>query len=161
MDKESLFKILKNKNNQRIFLIVIIGLMFISFFGEGQNPKQKSAEVDPVANEELRLGKILSDIDNVGDVSVMITYYGTSEKNIAYEKRKNISSLGESESYDEKAVLTDGEPLIASESYPRVKGVIVTADGADIAGVRENLINAVSAAMGVEKHKICIYKKRR
>lgn len=161
MDKESLFKLLKNKNNQWIFLIVIIGLIFISFFGEGQNPKQAAPKNDTVRSEEEKLSKILSDIDLVGDVSVMITYYGTNEKNIAYEKRKNFSSLGENESYDEKAVLSDGEPLIASESYPKVKGVIVTADGADIAGVKENLINAVSAAMGVEKHKICIYKKRR
>ena len=161
MDKKSLLEILKNKNNQRIFLIVIIGLVFVSFFGNGQSKETPSPPDNIQKNEEERLCKILSDIDMVGDVSVMITYYGTNEKNIAYEKRKNISSLGDSESYDEKAVLTDGEPLIVNESYPKVKGVIVTADGADLAGVRENLINAVSAAMGVEKHKICIYKKRR
>ena len=161
MDKKSLLEILKNKNNQRIFLIVIIGLVFVSFFGDGQSKEAPSPPDNIQKTEEERLCKILSDIDMVGDVSVMITYYGTNEKNIAYEKRKNISSLGDSESYDEKAVLTDGEPLIINESYPRVKGVIVTADGADLAGVRENLINAVSAAMGVEKHKICIYKKRR
>lgn len=161
MDKNSLAKILKNKNNQRLILIVIIGLFFISFFGEGQNVKTQLKEEPKGQSEEERMEEILSDIDLAGEVSVMITYYGTNEKNIAYETSKNISSLGESESYDEKAVMTDGEPLVINESYPKVKGVIVTADGADNPKVRENLINAVSAALDVSKHKICIYKKRR
>lgn len=161
MDKNSLAKILKNKNNQRLILIVIIGLFFISFFCEGQNVKKEEPKEPKGQSEEERMEEILSDIDLAGEVSVMITYYGTNEKNIAYETSKNISSKRESESYDEKAVMTDGEPLVINESYPKVKGVIVTADGADNPRVRENLINAVSAALDVSKHKICIYKKRR
>lgn len=159
MDKNLLLKILKNKNNQRLILIVIIGLIFISFFGEGQKVREEVQNEITIKTEEERLTEILSDIDMAGEVSVMITYYGTNEKNIAYETKKNISSVSESESYDEKAVMTDGTPMVINEIYPRVKGVIVTASGANIASVRENLINAVSAALDVEKHKICIYKK--
>ena len=152
MNKEEALKFLRNKNNLVIIGIMILGIIFMTSFSETDSVKKTDDKAD---FQEERLESILSDIDGAGSVSVMITYENTGEKNIAYEKRQNDTS------YDEKAVLTDGEPLIASESYPRVKGVIVTADGADIAGVRENLINAVSAAMGVEKHKICIYKKRR
>ena len=159
MDKNLLLKKLKNKNNQRLILIVIIGLIFISFFGEGQKVREEVQNENTVKTEEERLTQILEDIDMAGEVSVMITYYGTNEKNIAYETRKNISSLGESESYDEKAVMTDGSPMVINEVYPRVKGVIVTAEGADNAAVRENLINAVSSELDVEKHRVCIYKK--
>ncbi|MBR5270855.1 MAG: hypothetical protein IKV64_01595, partial [Clostridia bacterium] len=104
--------------------------------------------------------KILEDIDGAGDVSVMITYLGTSRKNIAYEKRKSTTSVGTgNESYDEKAVMDDGTPMIIDEVYPKVKGVIVTADGADSIAIQEKLTRAVMAALDVEAHKICIYKK--
>ena len=46
-----------------------------------------TATVTSVEDEEERLANILSQIDGVGDVSVMITYYSSSEKNIAYETR--------------------------------------------------------------------------
>lgn len=160
MDKNSITKILKNKNNQLFILIIIIGLIFVSVLGSSseKTPSEHSEEI--TISEEERLREILSDIDGAGDVSVMITYYGTNEKNIAYEKRKNMSSFGGSnESYDEKAVMADGEPMIINETYPEVKGVVVTAEGAQNPAVREALINAVRAALDVGAHKICIYKK--
>lgn len=160
MDINLLMKKVKNKNNQRIFLIIIIGLIFISFFGGKGSQEKNTNDIQASKSEEERLQMILEDIENAGEVSVMITYYGTNEKNIAYEKKKNTSAIGGgNESYDEKAVMTDGEPMVINEIYPKVKGVIVTAQGADSAAVREALINAVSAALDVEKHKICIYKK--
>ena len=57
----------------------------------------------------------------------MITYYSSSEKNIAYETK--VSSREKEESEDKKAVMTDGEPMVVKEVYPKVRGVIVTADG--------------------------------
>lgn len=159
MDKNFIVEFLKNKNNQRIILIIIIGLVFALFLG-GESKDKTPARIEKPSEEE-RLEKILSDIEGCGDVSVMITYYGTDEKNIAYEKSQNTASGGGGESYDEKAVITDDGPLVINESFARVRGVIATADGADSAKVQENLINAVSAALDVPKHKICVYKKRR
>ena len=55
--------------------------------------KNKKADVQPTAavtsveDEEKRLANILSQIDGAGEVSVMITYYSSSEKNIAYETK--------------------------------------------------------------------------
>ena len=160
MEKNILKKITQNKNNRVLILIVIIGLIFISLFGT--QTKDKNDTINPVSliNDEERLEKILEDIDGAGDVSVMITYQGTSRKNIAYEKRKSTTSVGTgNESYDEKAVMDDGTPMIIDEVYPKVKGVIVTADGADSIAIQEKLTRAVMAALDVEAHKICIYKK--
>ena len=79
----------------------------------GQNKKadvQPTAAVTSVEDEEERLANILSQIDGAGEVSVMITYYSSSEKNIAYETK--VSSREKEESEDKKAVMTDGEPMV-------------------------------------------------
>ena len=86
----------------------------------------------------------------------MITYYSSSEKNIAYETK--VSSREKEESEDKKAVMTDGEPMVVKEVYPKVRGVIVTATGAEIVQ-SEVLFRAVTASLDVPAHRICIFKK--
>lgn len=124
------------------------------------NKRTPSVNVTEVssADEEKRLSDILSQIDGAGDVSVMITYYSSSEKNIAYET-KTSSRENQSESEDKKAVMTDGSPMVVKEVYPQVKGVIVTAQGAGNAGVRNAISEAVAASLDVPAHRICIFKK--
>ena len=96
-------------------------------------------------------------IDGAGEVSVMITYYSSSEKNIAYETK--VSSREKEESEDKKAVMTDGEPMVVKEVYPKVRGVIVTADGGGNSAVRSAISEAVTASLDVPAHRICIFKK--
>ncbi len=161
MNKEEIIKIFKNKNNRLICLILIIGVVLMVAAG-GHSGKEKTvstAKEITVADEEKRLADILSQIDGAGKVSVMITYYSSSEKDIAYEtktaSREDKSELSE----DKKAVMSDGEPMVVKEVYPRVKGVIVTAQGAGNAAVRSAISEAVSASLDVPVHRICIFKK--
>lgn len=155
MNKEEALSFLKNKNNLMIIGVIILGIIFMTAFSDsGGDKKEADIKAVNVDVQEERLREILSDIDGAGDVSVMITYEGTSEKNIAYEKRRSDSA------YDEKAVMAGGEPMVVNESYPTVKGVIVTAGGADDIKVKRALVEAVSAVLEVEPHRICIYKKR-
>ena len=160
MSKEDLVKLVKNKNNLILIVIIIIGIAFMMFTG-GDREKRTTRTEEKTATEEERLAAILSDIKGAGEVSVMVTYYGTAEKDIAYETKT--SSVGREsqseESEDKKAVMTDGEPMIVREVYPEVKGVIVTAEGADSAYVRQAISEAVSAALNVPAHRVCIYKK--
>lgn len=160
MDKEQIIKILKNKNNRLICLILIIGVVLMVVAGGNKKETASATEKTTVnvIDEEKRLERILSQIDGAGEVSVMITYYSSSEKSIAYET-KTASREDKSESEDKKAVMTDGEPMVVKEVYPQVKGVIVTADGAGIAAVRTAISEAVSASLDVPVHKICIFKK--
>ena len=118
---------------------------------------QPTAAVTSVEDEEERLANILSQIDGAGEVSVMITYYSSSEKNIAYETK--VSSREKEESEDKKAVMTDGEPMVVKEVYPKVRGVIVTADGGGNSAVRSAISEAVTASLDVPAHRICIFKK--
>ena len=152
MNKEDLLKIFKNKNNRLICLILIIGVVLMAVASVDKNKKadvQPTAAVTSVEDEEKRLANILSQIDGVGEVSVMITYYSSSEKNIAYETK--VSSREKEESEDKKAVM--------KEVYPKVRGVIVTADGGGNSAVRSAISEAVTASLDVPAHRICIFKK--
>lgn len=161
MNKEEFIKIFKNKNNRLICLILIIGVVLMVAAGGHSRGKETVTAANEItaADEEKRLADILSQIDGAGEVSVMITYYSSAEKNIAYETKTASREDKSERSEDKKAVMTDGEPMVVKEVYPRVKGVIVTAQGAGNTAVRSAISEAVSASLDVPVHRICIYKK--
>lgn len=160
MNKDILGKILKNKNNRIICIILIIGVVLM-LISSGGRKKENIGETTAVYDEETRLEEILSDIDGAGKVSVMITYYSTAEKDIAYETKTNSVGLDSrsEESEDRKAVMTDGSPMVLKEVYPKAKGVIVAADGGSDASVRQAISEAVTAVMDVPAHRVKIYKR--
>lgn len=160
MNRKEAEKFLKNRNNRRLLIIIITGIALMIFCDTGKKTDDKvpPSEIVHVEKEEARLEKILEKIEGVGEVSVMISYEETAKKNIAYEKNTSASN-GEIHSYDEKAVMSDGEPLVINERYPAVKGVVITAEGADNPKVRRELTDAVSAVLGVGVHRVCVFKK--
>ena len=162
MKSSELTKLLKNRHIQLLCVIFIIGVVLMISFGNNTGDKKNNTPtIQENANDEERLSKILSQIDGAGEVSVMITYYGTAEKDIAYETKTN--SVGrdkeKEESEDKRAVMTGSEPMVIKETYPEVKGVIIAAEGADKAYVRQAISGAVAAVLDVPAHRICIYKK--
>ena len=152
---------LKIRNTKYIYIILIIGavIMLLSSMPDFEAPKKEEKTI----SEEERLENILSDIEGVGDVSVMVTYYASSEKVLAYEKktdRKGETTNGfGGEISDEKAVMADGEPVVLSEVFPSIRGVVVIAEGAGKATVNQAITEAVSTALGIAVHKICVLPK--
>lgn len=130
---------------------------------EKQQPASQTAP-QQTATEEQRLAAIISDIRGAGAVSVMITYEGTSEKDLAYETKSDRTTKQEggvlTENINKQAVMTSGEPTVIKETYPQVKGVVVTAEGAADAAVKNNIREAVQSALGVPSHKICVFEKK-
>ena len=152
-------KFLTNKNNLPLVIILIIGIVFMTVLSD--KPQQKSSSVnDNVQLQEEKLESILSEISGAGKVEVMITYYGSSEKDIAYETKTSTSGSDKnsSGSEDKKAVISGGEPVVVQEKYPRVKGVIVVAQGADSIEVKRALTDAVTAATWAGACNVCVYK---
>jgi stage III sporulation protein AG len=49
--------------------------------------------------------------------------------------------------------------MVVKEVYPKVRGVIVTADGGGNSAVRSAISEAVTASLDVPAHRICIFKK--
>lgn len=149
----------KFRNTKFIYVILIIGamIMLLASLPEKTAPVPQKEEQ---FSEEEKLCGVLSKIEGAGKVSVMITYYTSSEKDIAYEKKsdKKAGTQGSfgGESLDERAVMSNSEPVVLREIYPSVKGVVVIAEGADSPVVKQALCDAVATSMGVAVHKICI-----
>ena len=167
MDKVNFKEFIRNKHNIILYIILIIGaaVMLCGNITGGKNDKkdvQTSSEVMYKTDEE-RLCEILGDINGVGEVSVMITYYESPQKDLAYETKEseNVreSSGGHEKTVDKQAVMADGNPMVVKETYPDVKGVIVTAEGAGNIKVKENISSAVQAVMNVPAHRVCVYEK--
>ena len=50
--------------------------------------------------------------------------------------------------------------MVVRETYPGVRGVVVTAQGADNAAVKRKLTEAVTAALDVPEYRVCICKSK-
>ena len=123
---------------------------------------------------EVKLKRILSNIEGVGKVDVMITYSQTSRKvpiyneNIKGSNTTETDSAGgsrtisEEDSQKEVIYKEDGsgkkEPVTESIISPKMEGAIITAEGAGEARVKANIVQAVEAATGLATHKIQVFK---
>ena len=149
-------KFLTSRNNLVLSVILIIGvILMVSVSGSGAKKKEVHTEID-TAGEEARLEAILSEIDGAGNVSVMVTYYGGTEQSLAYETKSDNNK--DSRSEDKTAVMSGSSPMIVQELYPKVKGVIVVAQGAGDISVKRELTEAVTTAMGVGASRVKVYK---
>lgn len=170
----------KNKNTQSIYIILIIGVALLfftsSFFVSDGAKKAKEGDTSSVSTAtdkdiQKELEGILSQIAGAGDVSVMITYEGTGEKRFAADITSESSRSGngfaaekeriqESEKQSSKLITPSNEPVIAQESFPKVRGVIAVCSGARDAGVKQDVITAIKAALDVADHKISVFARK-
>lgn len=131
-----------------MLIILIIGTAIIAVSsGVSQNGDSEEAAPAEYTGEEERLSEILSEIDGAGEVSVMISYVGTMEKDIAYDDEGS------------RAITSGGDVVVRREVYPEVKGVIVIADGAGNASVRQQIKEAVTAVTGAGANRVCVYER--
>ena len=166
MDFKKIYEKLKFSHNSYIIIIILVGVLFMLLpTGDKQKKDVNNSEQIQI-NYEEDLENILSKVSGVGNVDVMLTYSSSFEKRIAYEKNstKNEKKDGDNTIINEtdsqtNVVLSSGEPFVLKEIYPEIKGVIVVADGADSILVKQNIIDAVTTALNIAPHKVCVVKK--
>ena len=123
---------------------------------------------------ESKLENILSNIVGAGKVKVMITYSESSTTQPIYDENYKESNTVESddnggtrsisETDNQKQIVykqnSDGskEPITKSVLSPKIEGAIITAQGANKADVKSNIIQAVEAATGLATHKIQVFE---
>ena len=148
----------KYVNNKSLVIIIIIGIVFMLFSGIKPKEQNDITQTNDAYSDEARLGEILSMIDGVGKVHVMVTYYGTTTRDIAFEKKQNIScSEDETVKSEETSVITSGsEPLVKGVVYPKAKGVVIIAQGAGDARVKKDITDAVAAALDIASYRVCV-----
>lgn len=183
--KELLQKITNKKYINKLLIILIVGIMLLitsSIFKQDKeketikkdnNIKEKKEEnyMEDYAYElEKKLEKILGQIKGAGKVNVMVTLDETTEKIPAVNKTENQEKTNEEDSQggvreikredSNVQVVTkgnDGSILVLKEIKPKVKGVIIVAEGAYDIEVKEQLYEAVKTALGISGNKVEVY----
>jgi len=125
---------------------------------------------------EQKLEDTLSQIDGVGKVKVMLTLASGDEITVAQDSTTSNSSTSETDSgggtrttqstdtSNKNVIIPDNSgnnnPLILTQSQPKVEGVIVVAEGGDSVFVRDAVTKAVAAVTNVDAYKIQVFKMK-
>ena len=118
------------KGNKIIYILLAMGILLLALGSGAKTTPVK--EVSQTDSRSAQAERILSEIKGVGEVRVMI-----SEE----EKKK-------------ESVFSDD-----NEESP-LCSVLIVADGASDVRVRERIVRAATAALGVEPHKIEVFERK-
>lgn len=139
---------------------------------EGNETEIRKAERDI----ELRLQSILSQIKGAGQVNVSVflatgisyeyAINASATKRVIDEKDQGggIRLTTEDNSTDQFVLIRGGQtgqekPVIIQETSPQILGVLIVADGARDAKIKNKLIRAVETALGLEIHRIQVLSR--
>ena len=159
----------KSIKHYEIILAVLIGLVVCAvYFMFVYQPKtdnsnetsteEYSSEEEYVDMLENKLCNVLSKISNVGNVSVVITLESGFSYEYATDTETTTSSAGGTENTitTETVVLVSNEPVIVKKIYPKVKGVVIVADGAKDFSIKMNILTAVETVLEVDRNNITV-----
>ena len=174
--------VLKNKKSMEVFIaivvVAVIAGLFLSFgTSDGDSGVDvTSASISEYAERtEKRLKEVLSAIDGAGKVEVMITYETGPEivpVTDTTRQSNNTESSGET-GVDSKT--TENETIetvtvqqnsglgaiVLTEKQPKVRGVIIIAEGADDIRVKIALQQAVKTVLDVSLTHIDVFTMNR
>lgn len=161
---------LKNVKSTKtmLYLAVILVALLVFFLSESfgksegasvQKEDNKQSETCSAAALEKKLEEILSSMRGAGKVRVMLTLDRTKEQIIA-SNEKNTGGEKSVSSESRPATVQSGnreEAIVLSEIFPRIRGVIVIAEGATDIGVRQSISAAVSTVLGIEEKNVEVF----
>lgn len=125
---------------------------------------------------ENRVEEVLSGTEGAGKVQVMITVADTGTEILEKDREINATDLEESDNAggkrkntengqrEEAIYLRDAEgneiPYVVQRKLPEVTGVVVVAEGAGNAKVKENIIGAVGVLFNLNEHRIKVIRMK-
>ena len=160
---EKLVSLLKSNRKVQIGLAILFALVLIIVYFSFLRTPQETDEQQPAAvtsaeqyatSLEAKLEDLLSTVKGAGEVSVAITLENGFEYVYATEESVRETSSGTQTTTS--VVLVNGEPVLTQEIFPTIKGVLVTASGADDISVKMSLMSAIGSAIEVSSENIII-----
>jgi stage III sporulation protein AG len=175
---EKLKQFLKKENNLQLAIagvaaVALLVYILTATIQPAQEPdlsQQEAASAVEQGSETLeqRLEQILSQIEDAGQVSVMVTYASGEEivPAMSVDTQRNTTDGGisgsdnhsVSTSENREPVVVQGkngsEPLVLTKKEPAVLGVLVVAEGASKLPVRLRLATAVQVALQLPADRI-------
>ena len=179
VQKFNLKKIYKSQKN--IFILFIIGFILLiapSFFKHKKSKIIKNninqEFVEKIQND---IAEMISNIEGAGKSKVLITLEEGEEIIYLAEKKENSQVITDENSYNqnlkrktddiEKKYITTKDsngnetPVIIKKIEPKIRGAVISCQGAKNQEVRENIIKMVSVALDINSSKICVTKFRK
>ena len=148
-----------DKKNYPLIIVLVCTLTVLALFGNSDKTEvKKETENQQAANIEERLERVLERVEGAGKVSVFVALEDYGSTDFAKNSRQ-VSRQEQSESEQTTVMQGSGSasaPVVARISSPKVKGVIVVAQGAENEVVKENLASAVEASLAIMPHRIKI-----
>ena len=103
----------------------------------------------------------------MGTVDVMVTLEDSGDTYYAKDESENLTKT-ESETNKSKDLthVLKGEgssseaPLVTKKTYPLISGVLICAEGAKDINVKNNIIKAAEALLGVKSHRIEVLERK-
>lgn len=134
-----------------VIALTVICLIFV-FSGVFNKGEEKTySNIDEYVNTlENKLKKNLSLVDGAGKVSVIISVESGMETVLATVKTTEDNTV------KEEPFTVGGKTVVITETYPKIIGVVIVAEGANNLSVRVSLINAVSVFLNIDSNKIQI-----
>lgn len=134
------------RSEKKIKIILITGALVILLIALSGLTTEKKNESDNVLFDynqqkqyeealETKLSDVLSEIEGIGNISIMITLDSSEE-----------------------SVFSDDKKEIATVKTPSVRGVIVVCDGGDNIVIKEKVISAVAGVFGISTTHISVIK---
>ena len=136
-------------------VLVMIAIYASSFLGGGATPTRNypSQVLHNFARDmESRLIQTLSQVKGAGNINAIVTVVGSPTQEIAYSiDERTVTQAGPNGTSTttttivKTPIVVGGNPLVLLEINPRIKGVVIVAQGANDISVRFALLRAVQA----------------
>lgn len=157
--------------------VVCIGLLALIWPVGKSQPAKVAVQTSPSsvdqAQESLRreLQSILSQIDGAGKVGVSITLSSNGVKNYASNSKNEIRETSEQnrnsadrkireENLSSDIAVSGSSALLIEERAPNVLGVLVVAEGAKDAAIKEKLTDATATLLNISPHQVSVVARK-
>ena len=145
------------KRYQYILLVLAVGICLMLLPQKEDQPMPLPSEESIPLDLEQNLTEILSQIDGVGKAEVLLTEANGS--NIIYQ-----TDAGQNYSNLDTVIITDGnreeKGLVKQVLPPEYRGALIVCQGADSAGVRLTVVEAVKSVTGLSSDCITVLKMK-
>lgn len=168
-----------DKKIKWIVLIGMIGILLIllsEILPQNTKTPQDAVSVS-IDNEtfcrqaEEKIYNLVSSIQGVGEAQVWVTLESGAEYVYLQEEIRNtdttkdydsegVKTLREKDNSEQKYILVnkngEEQPLLQKQLEPTVQGVVIVCEGAGSAQVNEQVVNAVTCALGISSNRVYV-----
>ncbi len=161
------------KKDKRLIILLVCGLIGISLiaFSELSSKPENEEKINTAQNTytdyeeklEERLCGIISQISGVGKASVMVKTKGTEESELAQNVSSDRNAQGDIKAENEYVIVgsnSNEQGVLIKKNYPEIQGAIIVCEGGDDVKIQNEVVNAVSALLGISKNNVSVMKMK-